>query len=246
MLDPRRLADIRSARRLLPTRRAVQTQDEASGVTAFLRHPLVAILVSSLVGSFLVPSLVQQVDAQKRLRDRKHAVASKIVEMSLNDSSNLGGLDTILRHAYLSNPPPAQAHVSKTLPSARAAALQEAGAAFEDAYLAFNKTAWYWPWQVFEEAKMEGIIRDASTIQPFDVAVRSYVNTIGMAARAEKDLKVKLIGLAPAPELARENNGDLEKQQAELFRFARDMAHIILAPAPCRFRVGATCIIEGS
>jgi hypothetical protein len=243
MLGLARLAAIRSARRVPPRRRTEGAEPAVSGWGTVLRHPLTAILVSSLVGSFLVPSLVQQVDAQKRLRDKKHAVASKIVEMSLKDSSNLGTIDTILRHAYLSNPPKPG---SPKETSARAVALLRAGAAFETSYLEFNKAAWYWPWQVFEEAKMEGIVRDARAIQDFDRAVRSYTATIGVASRAEKDLKMKLIGLAAVPELGRENNEQLERLQAELFRYAREMAQIVLAPSPCRLRVGATCILERS
>lgn len=236
-----RLSDIRAARRAPP--RPAPPQPPSSGrIGRVLSHPLTAIVVSSFVGSLVVPTIVQHIDEQKRLRDRQHEVASKIIANSIDDTSGLSELDTILRRTYLSNP-------ERGAPSARSRrqqAVDEAGATFERTYLTFNGRCWYWPWQVFEEAKMEGILRHADTIRQFDEAVQEYIQVLSQATRSEKELKARLVTGAEVADLKTDSNPGLQRLQAAMFGHARDMARIVLSPQPCALRVGSVCILEQS
>ncbi len=212
-------------------------------VSAFLRHPLVAIVVSSVIGSLLVPGLVERIQARKQLRDRKHAVAVKIFEKALADSSNLAELDTILRNAYRSNPPEPVPPGKRAAENKRRKELEKAQAAFGVAYLQFNKIAWYWPWQLCEEAQIEGALK-GGTIGEFSTMATAYSAELLAVSHREKQLWVRLGGAEAVPELVDDRNKELEASQARLYAHAKTMAQLVLAPPSCRIRVLCACLVE--
>lgn len=118
----------------------------------FLRHPLLLLIVGSIVGSILIPRISEKASHTKALQDARLRKAVEIIDNNTRTISQLNALRTRLGMFHSDNarlnPPPAKLKEWQ----------DKLGADMNDRYLEFEKTGWWWYRDLNDEAVILEIV----------------------------------------------------------------------------------------
>jgi len=130
-----------------------------------LKHPLLLLIVGSIIGSILIPRISEQASRTKVLQDARLRKAVEIVDNNTVTISQLNALRTRLAMFHGDN-------VRLKPPPARLKELQDKLAQdMNDRYLEFEKTGWWWYRALNEQAVILEIVPPAGSDK-----LRSHVN----------------------------------------------------------------------
>ena len=139
-----------------------------NALVAFLRHPLLLLVVGSIIGSILIPYFSQEASKKKVLQEARLRKAVDIVDTNTRTVSQLNSLSTRVamfhEHNQRLKPTPAQLRV-----------LQDKLVEDMDArYLEFEKLGWWW----YRDLNDEAVILNIVPANGSD-ALRAHINSYG-------------------------------------------------------------------
>ena len=156
-----------------------------------LDHPLFLLLVGSILGSILIPSLSARFNAERLLRETRHQEAITTIEKGYDVDRKLNSVATRLvsfakDHARLHQPIVfSEAILTKV----------------EDLYVEFDQRAWWWCSEEFAKAKVLRLL-SGEELKRFSTLADRYHDNL-MASTAELDrLRVACLGANPDPRAA--------------------------------------------
>ena len=124
----------------------------SGGILDFLKHPLLLLIVGSIVGSILIPRISEQASHTKALQDARLRKAVEIIDNNTRTISQLNALRTRLGMFHSDN-------VRLKPASAKLKEWQDKlGADMNDRYLEFEKTGWWWYRDLNDEAVVLEIV----------------------------------------------------------------------------------------
>ena len=116
-------------------------------VYRLLEHPLLLLLIGTILTTWLVPVISARVDRKKLIQEKSQEEATKIIQDSQDVNRALNGMQVTLEFFYKNN---RQGPFQKA--RHYAAAQQKTLADLQDQYKAFDKLAWWWPRDIRWEA----------------------------------------------------------------------------------------------
>lgn len=155
---------------------APQPAGGASRTWEISKHPLVLLTVATLLGSVLVPYVNARIDRERQRRELKTQRAIAILQSAFNVDRRLNLILT-----EFANFDKDRVTAGATTSASKEALRSRVYTLYED----FNRDAWWWHWQVLEEAKILGLVDDLSRAQ-LDQAVSRYHDAL-VASTAELD-----------------------------------------------------------
>jgi hypothetical protein len=118
----------------------------------FLKHPLLLLMVGSIVGSILIPHISERTSRTKALQDARLRKAVEIIDNNTRTISQLNALRTRLGMFHNDNVR------SKPTPAKLKEWQDKLGADMNDRYLEFEKTGWWWYRDLNDEAVILEIV----------------------------------------------------------------------------------------
>jgi hypothetical protein len=117
-----------------------------SSARDFLGHPLVLLVVGSVIGSFLIPRISEQIGKKKVLQDARLRTAVQIVDNNTKTVSQINSIVTKLATFHDQNRrlKPSPAKVSERQDKLA----EEVGNRYDE----FEKTGWWWYRDLIDEA----------------------------------------------------------------------------------------------
>jgi uncharacterized membrane-anchored protein YhcB (DUF1043 family) len=117
-----------------------------------LKHPLLLLIVGSIIGSILIPRISEKASHAKALQDARLRKAVDIIDNNTRTISQLNALRTRLGMFHTDNvrlsPSPAKLDGMR----------DKLGAEMNDRYLEFEKTGWWWYRDLNDEAVVLEIV----------------------------------------------------------------------------------------
>lgn len=122
--------------------------ENESNKRGFWGHPLIILLVSAALSSWLIPLITTQIDHEKLIREARLKKALEILDDSADTERNLNTLLTTLAIFQKDNAGPAArfSTVEKTQKELRTVMIER--------YTQFDRQAWWWSSQIHAEAKI--------------------------------------------------------------------------------------------
>ena len=109
----------------------------------FFRHPVILLLIGSVITSYLLPLILSEAARQESDRKEKLSIAFKFLnrnaEMNQNFNSLLVSLELFHKYSSPKYLDEEQKELRKTS---------------KELYMKFNANAWEWHWDLYEEAKI--------------------------------------------------------------------------------------------
>ena len=134
----------------------------------FLRHPLLLLVVGSIIGSFLIPYLTDRATKKKVLQEARLRKAVDIVDTNTRMVSQLNSISTRVSMFHENNlrlkPSPEE------LRTARDKLIED----IDERYLEFEKAGWWWYRDLIDEAVILKIVPPNGSDQ-----LREHINSYG-------------------------------------------------------------------
>jgi hypothetical protein len=140
------------------------------------KHPLVVLLAATLLGSVLIPYVNARIDREKRRRELKSERATQILRSARDIERKLNLVFTEFENFYKD-----QVATGDITKPSTVAFRGQVYKLYED----FNRDAWWWHWQIQEEAEVLGLI-DGESLAQLKRSVEAY-NTSLVSSTREVD-----------------------------------------------------------
>lgn len=128
-----------------------------SEVIEAFKHPLVLLMVGTLLGSLLIPYINAQSNQRKLRHEERLKMAISIIEHSHETDRQMSGLMNFLnlfrKDHQVKSGPPMQSEQYK------------AREKFNEMFLAFNAQAWFWHWNIRSESTLSELATPEESAQ---------------------------------------------------------------------------------
>lgn len=154
----------------------MEPEPPVSRIWEISKHPLLLLTVGTLLGSFVIPYVNARIDRDRRRLELKSQRATTILQSAWNIDRKLNLVLTEFATFHRD-----RVTTGSTTSSSKEALRSRVYTLYED----FNRDAWWWHWQVLEEAKILGLVDDGSRAQ-LEQAVQRYHDAL-LDSTAELD-----------------------------------------------------------
>ena len=137
------------------------------------RHPLVLLIVGTLIGSILIPGINNRMDRDRRLREIRETRGMAALDAGLQTERSFNLVRTEFESFY------------KDLAAKKTSAQADQALAdrLHKAYQEFDRDAWWWANQARDEMRMLGLL-SADRVAILDHAVEDYNKAVLESAQA--------------------------------------------------------------
>ena len=150
---------------------AAKAEPKAHPVIEYLRHPLVVLLVGSLVGSIVIPYINARSTETRLFQEARLRKATEIMNHSREFSSEMNSLMTAIGSYHFDN------IRMRIRPAEYKQTQKEFNKKMNDRYIEFDKKAWWWYGSLLQEA---AILKLASQddLRKIDEDIKKYAANV--------------------------------------------------------------------
>jgi hypothetical protein len=181
---------------------------------AFFRHPFVLAIAGTVLGSIFIPIIAGYAQKSATRAETRIKLAIEIMTTSSSVNATLNKIKT----AYESF----EVHAVPSTPPIYKDRCKELDATISKLYGDFDSTAWWWPWNIYYQARLLKLIKEDHLnefARDIDAYSKNLVQTTQLLGRPWNEYLTgdpNPVGKKPVMDEIRKQLGDLQRERDDL------------------------------